>query len=40
MADDLTDGINAWSDEALGDFLLEVAGDGLAPIQHESLPTN
>ena len=40
MADDLTDGINAWSDEALGDFLLEVAVDGQATIQHELLPTN
>jgi hypothetical protein len=40
MADDLTDGINAWSDEALGDFLLEVTEDGRTTIQHELLPTN
>jgi len=38
IADDLIDGINAWSDEALGDFLIEVTDDGLSTIQRELLP--
>ncbi len=40
MADDLVDGLNAWSDEALGDFLIEVADDDQASIRRELLPTH
>ncbi|MBB5350678.1 putative tellurite resistance protein B-like protein [Haloferula luteola] len=40
MADDLVDGINAWSDEALGDFLIEITDDGQTNFQSELLPTH
>ncbi len=40
MADDLVDGINTWSDEALGDFLIEIADDDQASVRRELLPTN
>jgi uncharacterized tellurite resistance protein B-like protein len=40
MADDLIDGVNAWSDEALGDFLIEIADDDQISIRRELLPTH
>lgn len=40
MADDLVDGVNGWSDEALGDFLIEIADDDQVSIRRELLPTH
>lgn len=39
MQDDLIDGINAWSDESLGDFLIEIRDDGQVFISHELIPS-
>lgn len=38
MTDDLLDGINTWSDEALGDFLITDNSDGTFSIQHDLIP--
>jgi hypothetical protein len=38
MTDDLVDGINAWSDETIGDFLIELTDDDQATLRHDLLP--
>lgn len=38
MTDDLVDGINTWSDESLGDFLIEIRDDDQAFLLHELIP--
>ncbi|MDB6076523.1 MAG: hypothetical protein JWO82_270 [Akkermansiaceae bacterium] len=40
MTDDFVDGVNAWSDEALGDFLLEESGPGRFLFHLELLPSH
>ncbi len=38
ITDSMVDSINEWSDEALGDFLIEVEADGSANFYHDLLP--
>jgi len=40
MQEDLVDGLNAWSDEFLGDFLIEVAGDDGVSLRRDLIPSN
>lgn len=40
MTDDLVDGINGWSDEALGDFLIEMTDGNQATLRRDLLPNN
>jgi uncharacterized tellurite resistance protein B-like protein len=40
LPDDLIDGVNSWSDEALGDFLIETDDNGSASIVRSLIPTN
>ena len=40
MQEDLVDGLNAWSDEFLGDFLIEDAGDDGVTLRRDLIPSN
>ncbi len=40
LPDDLIDGVNAWSDETLGDFLIELDDEGQVSIIEDLIPTN
>jgi len=40
MQEDLVDGLNAWSDEFLGDFLIEDAGDDGITLRRDLIPSN